>query len=49
MSSVTQLANDLCDSDLLENLQSHLERVACKVDNIDNKVEDIHKYLFRSK
>ena len=49
ISPILQLANDLRDSDLLQNLQSRLERVVHKVDNIDNKVEDIHKYLFRSK
>ena len=47
--SLLQLSNDLRDSDLLRNVQSRLERVAYKVDNIDNKVEDIHKYLFNSK
>ena len=49
MSPIPQLANDLHDSDVLQNLQSRLEHVAHKLDNIDNKVEDIHKYLFRSK
>ena len=56
MSPILQLANDLRDSDLLKNLQSRLEKiqylmqhVAHKVDDIDDKVEDIHKYLLRSK
>ncbi|KIM39270.1 hypothetical protein M413DRAFT_29445 [Hebeloma cylindrosporum] len=51
-----QLANDLRDSDLLQKLQSRLEKiqhltqhVADKVDNIDDKVEDIRTILFKLK
>src|SRR6267143_6129960 len=48
MSPVLQLANDLRDSDLLQNLRSRLEKiqrltqhVVHKVDNIDDKVDSI--------
>ncbi|KAJ3506488.1 hypothetical protein NLJ89_g6843 [Agrocybe chaxingu] len=51
-----QLANDLCDSDLLQKLQSRLKKiqhltqhVANKMDNIDDKVEDICAILFKLK
>ncbi|KIM42755.1 hypothetical protein M413DRAFT_26754 [Hebeloma cylindrosporum] len=43
------LANDLRDSALINELLGRLRKMANKVDNMNNKVEDIHKYLFRIK
>jgi len=44
-----QFANDLRDSALTSELHARLRKIANEVDNMHNKVEDIHKYLFRSK
>jgi len=45
----TQFANDLHDSALISERRVRLRKTDDKVDDMHNKVEDIHKYLFRSK
>ena len=44
-----QLANDLRDSALISELHVRLRKMDSKVDGMHNKVEDIHRYLFKSK
>ena len=44
-----QLANDLRDSALIGELHARLRKMDNKVDDMHHKVEDIHKYLVRSK
>jgi tetratricopeptide (TPR) repeat protein len=44
-----QLANDLRDSALINDLHARLRKMANKVDNINDKVEDIHTILFKLK
>ena len=44
-----QLANDLRDSTLINDLHARLRKMANKVDDVHHKVEDIHTYLFKLK